>query len=207
MITDINDYFTKGCDRCARFNTPDCSALIWADGLAELRQICLDLGLRETVKWGHPCYMHSNRNIAIFGAFRDNFRLSFMNGSLLRDPEGVLEKLGPNTENATVLYFRHNDDVKARAPIIRAYLAELMGYAENGIKPAPKHRADLVLAPELVDALDADPRLAEAFEALTPGRKRGWNLHFTGAKQSATRVRRIEKAHPQIIAGKGWNER
>ena len=207
MITDIADYFTKGCDRCARFATPVCSTQIWGKGLADLRAVCLELGLQETVKWGHPCYMHADRNIAIFGAFQDNFRLSFMNGSLLKDTEKLLEKNGPNTENATIIKFHSNADVAQHADTIRAYLAELMSYADAGIKPAPKHHADLILPQELIDALDTDPDLASAFDALTPGRKRGWNLHFTNAKQSATRSNRIAKARPNILVGKGWNER
>ena len=207
MITDINDYFTKGCDRCAKFATPACATQVWADGLAALRSLCLGAGLTEVVKWGHPCYMHGDRNIAIFGALQDSFRLSLMNGALLKDTAGVLEKNGPNTENATVMKFQSADDVTARADIIRAYLDELKGYADAGIKPTPKHHADLVLPDELTEAFDADPDFAASFDALTPGRKRGWNLHFTSAKQSATRARRITKARDQIMAGKGWNER
>ncbi len=207
MITDINDYFTKGCDRCAKFATPACATQIWADGLAALRALCLDAGLTETVKWGQPCYMHGDRNIAIFGALQDSFRLSFMNGSLLKDTEGVLEKNGPNTENASVMKFRSADEVAAKADTIRAYLTELQDYADAGMKPAPKHHADLILPDELITAFDADPDFGAAFDTLTPGRKRGWNLHFTSAKQSATRARRIAKARDQIMAGKGWNER
>jgi uncharacterized protein YdeI (YjbR/CyaY-like superfamily) len=55
MITDISDYFTKGCGRCARFDTPDCSVQTWADGLAQLGGICLSFGLSEHFKWGHLC--------------------------------------------------------------------------------------------------------------------------------------------------------
>ena len=98
MITDIEDYFSKGCGRCARFATPDCSTRKWAAGLGALRQICLEAGLVETVKWGHPCYMHADRNIALFGAFRGDFRLTFFNAALLNDPEGRSGKTG--TERA-----------------------------------------------------------------------------------------------------------
>jgi uncharacterized protein YdeI (YjbR/CyaY-like superfamily) len=87
MITAIEDYFAKGCGRCERFDTAACSTKRWALGLAELRRICLAAGLAETVKWGHPCYMHAGRNVAIVGALRDDFRLSFFAGALLRDPE------------------------------------------------------------------------------------------------------------------------
>ena len=68
MITDIEDYFTRGCGRCERFATPDCSTRQWESGLNALRRICLEAGLAEAVKWGHPCYLHRERNIAIIGA-------------------------------------------------------------------------------------------------------------------------------------------
>ena len=126
MITDIEDFFTKGCGRCNRFATPDCSTRFWIDGLNQLRAICAELGLEEHVKWGHPCYMHKGRNIALLGAFRDNFRLNFMNAALLKDPEGVLEKQGEMTQNPNMIRFTSNDAVSAQREIITAYLQELM---------------------------------------------------------------------------------
>ena len=100
---DIAEYFRHGCGRCARFATPACSVRQWHDGLAALRTICRDSGLKETVKWGHPCYMHTGRNIAIIGAFRDDFRLTFFNAALMRDPDGRLEKQGPNTRHPDMI--------------------------------------------------------------------------------------------------------
>ena len=126
MITNIEDYFTKGSDHCVSFNTPECATQIWAKGLAGLRPICLDAGLDETVKWGHPCYMNEGRNIAILGAFREDFRLSFMNGSLLKDTQKVLGKNGPNTENLTIMRFTDNDEIPQKALVIRAYIHELI---------------------------------------------------------------------------------
>ena len=119
MITEIEDYFTLGCGRCERFATPDCSTRRWQDGLNDLRAVCLDLGLVETVKWGHPCYMHAGRNIAVFGAFRGDFRLSFMNAALMKDPEGVLRKPGPNTQHANMISFSANEQVREMEPILR----------------------------------------------------------------------------------------
>ena len=94
MIADIEDFFSKGCGRCKRFATADCSARLWQRGLTDLRRICLASGLIETVKWGHPCYMHIGRNIAVIGAYRGDYRLSFFNAALMKDPAGVLEKRG-----------------------------------------------------------------------------------------------------------------
>lgn len=206
MITRIEDFFEKGCGRCERFATPDCSTRAWAAGLAELRRICLEAGLAETVKWGHPTYMHAGRNIALMGAFRGDFRLSFFNAGLMRDPEGILEKAGPNTREAGVLRFQENDAPGRLEKVIRAYLAEAMGYAEAGRLPE-KAPQEIELPEELAEALDADPELAEAFHALTPGRQRSYVIQLNAAKTSATRVARIGKFRPKIIAGKGATER
>lgn len=206
MITDADDFFTKGCGRCDRFATPDCSTRLWIDGLNDLRRICLDMGLEETVKWAHPCYMHAGRNIAIFGAFRTDFRLSFMNAGLLQDSEGVLEPQGPNSQTPSMIRFTEVGQVGGMEPVIRAYLRQLMDHAAAGTKP-PKAERELDMPDELAEALDADPELAEAFQALTPGRQRSYLFDLNQAKQSATRVARIEKFRTRIIAGKGAMER
>jgi uncharacterized protein YdeI (YjbR/CyaY-like superfamily) len=206
MITDVEDYFSKGCGRCDRFATADCSTRQWAHGLAELRRICLDAGLGETVKWGHPCYMSGDRNIALIGAFRGDFRLNFMNASLMQDPEGLLEKRGPNTRHPDMLRFSANEQVLDREPVIRAYLQEAVSYAEAGIRPQ-KQVDEIELPDELVEALDADPELAEAFHDLTPGRQRSYVLNLNSARKAETRVSRIAAFRDKIIAGKGALER
>ncbi|MEJ6402003.1 YdeI/OmpD-associated family protein [Yoonia sp. 2307UL14-13] len=206
MITDIEDYFIKGCGRCDRFDTPDCSTTRWMQGLSDLRTLCLDVGLDETVKWGHPCYMHAGRNIAIVGLFRGDFRISFFDAALMKDPEGVLEKQGPNTQHADMIRFTDNVQVMKRASVIQAYLQEAMGYARDGIR-APKNTDVPELPEELVTALDADAKLAEAFQALTPGRQKSYVINLGGAKKAETRIARIVKFRDKIIAGKGAMER
>ena len=206
MISDPNDFFTKGCGRCARFATPDCSTRLWIDGLNHLRRICRSMGLEETVKWAHPCYVHAGRNIALFGAFRGDFRLSFMNPSLLKDSEGVLEPQGPNSQTPSMIRFIAVDQVDEKEPGIRAYLRQLMDHAEAGTRPVTAHR-EIDMPDELTDALDADPELADAFQALTPGRRKSYLFALSQAKQSATRVARIERFRGKIIAGKGALER
>ncbi len=151
---------------------------------------------------GPPCYMRGDRNIALISAFREDFRLTFMNAALLEDPEGVLEKNGPNTQHASVIRFTADEQVAKLEPSVRAYLEEAIGYADGGVKPK-KEIAEFELPEELVDALDADPELAEAFEDLTPGRQRSYVINLNGAKQSSTRLARIAKFRDKIIAGKG----
>lgn len=206
MITEIEDYFSKGCGRCNRFATPDCATRTWADGLGDLRRICRDTGLEETLKWGHPCYMHAGRNIAIIGALRGDFRLTFFNAALMKDPENRLERQGPNTRHPDMLRFGDSGAVSPLEPVIRAYLTEAMGYAASGIRP-PKDPQSLDLPEELVAAMDADPALAEAFHALTPGRQKSYVINLRGAKASATRTARIIRFHDHILAGKGATER
>lgn len=206
MITDPELYFAKGCGRCDRFDTDDCAAQLWSTGLHRLRDICRSAGLRETAKWGHPCYMYADRNIAIIGAFRADFRLSFFHASLLTDPKGLLEKQGPNSAHADMLRFTSPQQVDAQRADITAYLKEAAGYAAAGTLPA-KTDHNTPVPQELTDALTADPTLADAFSALTPGRQRGYCLHIGDAKQSATRTSRIEKCRDRIFAGLGYNER
>ncbi|MCB1671223.1 MAG: YdeI/OmpD-associated family protein [Gammaproteobacteria bacterium] len=206
MITRIEDYFSRGCGRCARFDTPDCSTRQWHSGLAELRQVCQQTGLLETVKWGHPCYVQGNRNIAIIGAFRDNFRLSFFNAALLKDPQGVLEKQGPHARHPGILRFTANPQVAEMAPLIRSYLEEAIGYAKAGTLPK-KEEVTIELPEELADSLAADPELAEAFQKLTPGRQKSYAINIGSAKQVATRMARITRFRDKILAGKGALER
>ena len=189
MITDSNVYFEKGCGRCDRYDTPECSAAIWRDGLLALRRICRDAGLEEAAKWGHPTYMHAGRNIAIIGAFQKDFRLSFFDAALMTDPEGVLERQGANTQHPDMIRFTSNDGPEGMAPVIAAYLAEAMGYAEKGIRP-PKVVREVDIPEELIEALDADAELAEAFHALTPGRQKSYAFNLNSAKKSETRIAR-----------------
>lgn len=206
MITEIEDFLDKGCGRCARFGTPDCSAMIWNDGLRALRRLCLEAGLAEVVKWGHPCYVHAGRNVALIGALRGDFRLNFFEAALMADPEGVMERQGPNTRHPDTIRFTDAARVEALAPVIRAYLAEAMGHAAAG-RRAPREVLEVELPEELVEALDMDPEMAEAFHALTPGRQRSYVIQLAGAKAAETRRRRIAGFRGKILAGKGALER
>lgn len=206
MITKVEDYFTKGCGRCPRFDTADCSTKHWAKGIATLRQLCLDAGLVETIKWGHPCYMYGDRNIALIGAFRGNFRLNFMNAALLRDPDKVLEKQGDNSSTASMICLTDATIAAPLQAIISAYLQEAIGYVNAGVM-APKRASELILPDEFVTVLDQDPVLSEGFHALTPGRQRSYVIALTTTQNSATRAARIAKYRDKIMAGKGATER
>lgn len=206
MITEVEAYFAKGCGRCARFDTADCSTRQWLPGLLALRRLCLEAGLTETAKWGHPCYMHAGRNVALIGALRGDFRLNFFEAALMADPEGVMERQGANTQHPDTIRFTDPERVEALAPTIRAYLAEAMGHAAAG-RRAPRAAVEIELPEELVEALDMDPELADGFAALTPGRQRSYVINLSGAKGAETRRRRIAGFRARILAGKGATER
>jgi uncharacterized protein YdeI (YjbR/CyaY-like superfamily) len=206
MIADIEEFFLNGCGRCERYATSDCSARQWNGGLARLREICLGVDLIETVKWGHPCYMYADRNIVIIGALRDDFRLSFFNAALMKDPDGVLERQGPNTQHPDMIRFWSNSQVVKMKSVIESYLIEAMGYAKSGIKP-PKQKMEVQLPDELLEALESDPILANAFYGLTPGRQRSYVINLNSAKKAETRISRINMFRDKILAGKGATER
>jgi len=206
-VSDAADgYFRDGCGRCARFATDDCSARHWAAGLARLRQLCRDAGLEETLRWSHPCYRHAGRNLALLGAFREDFRLTFPDAGLLSDPEGLLQPAGPNSRASTTIRFTAAGEVDRLTPALSALLAQAHARAEAGERPT-RAVADLELPAVLVEALDTDPELAEGFAMLTPGRQRSYVLALTGAKTEATQRARIARFHDRILAGKGATER
>lgn len=206
MITDIEDYFAKGCGRCERFATADCSTRQWLGGLRDLRRICLDARLVETVKWAHPCYRHRDRNIAIIGALRGDFRISFFNSALMRDPAGLLERPGPNSRHPDMIRFTDHARVLELEPTLRSYLKEAMDYAEAGLKPPPEP-TPIELPTELAEALLADPDLAAAFHRLTPGRRRSYVITLNSLKKPESRISRIARFREPILAGKGATER
>ncbi|NHF73991.1 YdeI/OmpD-associated family protein [Paracoccus xiamenensis] len=178
----------------------------WRDELLALRAILLDAGLTETFKWSSPVYTAHGGNVAIIWGFKDRAAIGFFKGVLMTDPQGLLEAPGDNSRSSRVINFTDLDQINAAKPTLRAYIAEAARIEEQGLSvDLPKD--DLEYPQELVRRLDGDTDFREAFEALTPGRRRSWVLHFGTAKQVATRETRIDKAAPKILAGKGFNDR
>lgn len=205
MITDPAEYFTKGCGRCTRFDTPECSALLWSPVLAALRALCLGAGLTEDIRWGIPAYRHAGRNLALIGAFRDNAILTFPDAALLDDPGGLLKPAGPTSQGNSTIRFTALDQVAALAGPIRALLAAARQAAAEGRVP-PRLPTIVDLPEDLSAALASDPALDAAFAALTPGRQRSYIVALSTARTQATRDRRIAAFRPRILAGKGATE-
>jgi uncharacterized protein YdeI (YjbR/CyaY-like superfamily) len=179
----------------------------WRDELEALRPLLLQAGLKEELKWRKPCYTHEGANVVIFQPFKEMCALLFFKGALLEDPAGVLKEQGENTRSALRLEFRSVADVTASKATIAALVRDAIRVEQAGLSVPKRAPGDDGTYPEeLVVLLDADPALREAWERLTPGRRRGWLLHFNGAKQSKTRVARIERATPLIFEGFGMHD-
>ena len=177
----------------------------WRPELRALRAIVLDGPVEEDLRWRQPCYRAHDANIAIVSAMKDCAFVSFLKGALLDDPDGVLVAPGENSRSARMVKVTSVDQVEALADAIRGFVRQAVENEAAGRK-VEKGTGEIDWPPELEAAFDDDPALREAWDALTPGRRRGWLLHFTGAKQSKTVVARIEKAAPKIRAGKGMQE-
>ena len=173
----------------------------WQREMEKLRRISLDCGLSEELKWGKPCYTFQNSNIVIIQGFKEFCALLFVKGALLNDPNGVLKKFG--WQAARRIPFTNVREIGEMEPILKAYIHEAREKA--GLKVNFKTKREPI-PEELQNKLDEIPALKTAFEALTPGRQRGYILYFSGAKQSKTRESRVKKCMPQILKGKGLND-
>jgi uncharacterized protein YdeI (YjbR/CyaY-like superfamily) len=177
----------------------------WPDELSAVRPILLDAGLTEEIKWGKPCYSHDGKNILILQEMKAFLSVMFFKGALLRDPDGVLVDQGPNSRSARRIELTSTDDVARLAGTLTAYIEEAIDVEDAGLEVGPAPATPL--ATELQQRLDGDPELRAAFQALTPGRQREYNLHISEAKQASTRASRVEKQIDRIKAGKGLRDR
>jgi len=177
----------------------------WRKEIAALRKILAGFDFKEECKWGKPCYTLNGNNVVIIQGFKDYCALGFFQGALLKDPQKLLVQLG-QVQAARVMKFTSAGEIAAKAAVIKSYLRQAMAAEKAGLKVKTKPR-EFELPEELTERFRKDPRFQRAFEALTPGRRRGYLFHFTAAKQSATRAARIEKAMAAIFEGRGFLER
>jgi len=177
----------------------------WRTEIAALQEILSGFDLKVERKWGKPCYMVDGMNVVIIQGFKEYCALGFFQGALLKDRKKLLVQLG-QVRAARVMKFTSAKEIAATAATIRAYLREAVAAAKAGKKVETKPR-EIPVPEELKQKFRKDPRFKRAFEALTPGRQRGYLFHFGGAKRSATRTARIERAIPAIFAGRGFLER
>ncbi len=181
-------------------------AKAWRAELEALRAILLDQPLAEEFKWNGPCYTAEGGNVATLWGLKDACAIGFFKGALMKDPEGILAAPGENSRAMRTIRFADAGEIERLRPVLAAYLREAVEVERAGLK-VEFAKDDIEPPEELTRILEADPKLRAAFEALTPGRRRAYLLHFTQPKKSGTRVARIERASPAIMAGKGMHDR
>jgi uncharacterized protein YdeI (YjbR/CyaY-like superfamily) len=178
----------------------------WQEEIESLRAVILHTRLEEDFKWGKPCYTYESGNIAIIQPFKKCLGLMFFKGALLKDQKGILIDNGPNSQSARRLEFTSLQEIAKLKSTIKAYIKEAIEVEKSGQKVELRKNPEPV-PDELKEFFRKKPSLKKAFEALTPGRQRAYILHFSSARQAATRVSRIEKCIARILEGKGMNDR
>lgn len=178
----------------------------WQEELEQLRTIALDCQLTEELKWGTPCYTFQEKNIILIHDFKEYCAFLFFKGALLKDTEGILIQQSENVQAARQIRFTNLKEIVEQKNILKAYIYEAIEVEKAGLKVELKKTAEFPVSDEFQKQLDADSTLKKAFEALTPGRQRGYLLHFSQPKQAKTREARVDKAIPQILDGKGLND-
>src|SRR6266403_4141349 len=178
----------------------------WQEEFEKLRTLILDRGLTEELKWGKPCYTFQKSNIVLIVGFKEYCALIFCKGALLNDANGILIKPGENTQAGRWIKFSSVREIVEMETILKAYIHEAIEVEKAGLRVNFKKNTELIFPEEFQNKLDENPALKTAFDALTPGRQRAYNLYFSAAKQSKTRESRVEKCVRQILNGKGLDD-
>lgn len=203
---EIDKYLSDGCGRCSLGGTPACKVHAWQDELKLLREIVLDCGLTEERKWGVPCYTIEAKNVSIVSASKNYASISFFKGVLISDRHNILEKPGENCQSDRVVKFTSVAEIRGLEPVLREYIRQAIEIERSGEKVKFDAKFELELPVELANRLALSSELRHAWEVLTPGRKRGYVLFISAAKQSKTRETRIDKYIPTILQGKGMHD-
>jgi uncharacterized protein YdeI (YjbR/CyaY-like superfamily) len=178
----------------------------WQEEMEKLRKIILDCGLTEELKWGHPCYTFQKSNIVLIHGFKEYCALLFFKGALLKDANGILVQQTKNVQAGRQIRFTNVREIVELEAILKAYIHEAIEVEKAGLKVNYKKTTEFIIPEEFQKKLDEIPALKAAFNALTPGRQRGYILYFSAPKQSKTRESRVEKCMQQILNGKGLND-
>ncbi len=203
----VDNYLDEGCGRCPLVGTPDCKVKTWEAELRMLREIILKTELTEDLKWKQPVYTLEGKNVLLMSCFKDFAFVDFFKGALLKDSAGVLVAPTKNSQADRQIRFTSVAQVNKLKDVVKAYIAEAIDVEKSGKQIAYKKTDEFDIPEELQVKFDEDPAFKDAFDALTPGRQRGYLLYFAQPKQSKTRAARIEKFMPKIFEGKGWSDR
>jgi uncharacterized protein YdeI (YjbR/CyaY-like superfamily) len=205
MNQKVDLFLLDGCGRCKLYQTPQCKVHKWPEELITLRALILELGLEEEIKWGFPCYTLNGKNILMLAPFKDNCAISFFKGALLKG-NSILVKSGENSNTFRLIRFQGIEKINQEKDTIRLIIKEAIEIEKSGKKLPKTDYSSIEIPEELENAFEDDHVFKSAFKSLTPGRQRGYILHFAQPKQTQTRMNRIEKCKRAIFNGKGLNE-
>jgi uncharacterized protein YdeI (YjbR/CyaY-like superfamily) len=178
----------------------------WQEEYTKLRMIALDCGLTEELKWGCPCYTLDGKNIVLIHGFKEYCAYLFFKGALLNDANDILIQQTKDVQSPRQVRFANVLEIVELEPVLKAYIHEAIEVEKAGLKIVPKTTAEYDVPAEFQSKLDRIPALKTAFEALTPGRQRGYLYYFSQPKTAKTREARVEKYIPQILDGKGVDD-
>lgn len=205
MNKTIENYLINGCMRCKYGATPQCKVLKWGAEIELLRSIVLQTPLKEEIKWGSPVYTLNGKNIVSVNVLKDSANIVFFKGVALKDEHKILQQQG-NVQLGRIVKFTSVEQIMAVEKVLIEYIKEAIEIEKKGNKiEIPK--TELELPDELLEIFAQEPDFETAFYKLTPGRQRGYVLHFAQAKQSATRLTRINKYKEWILNGIGLNDK
>ena len=205
MNPSVDKYLVNGCMRCKYGGTPQCKVVNWVEELKLLRQIVLETGLTEEIKWGVPVYTHNGKNVVTINALKESANIGFFKGILLTDNHKILQQQG-NLQSDRIIKFTNSADIEKLKSALKDYILEAIEIEKSGKKVEFKKIPEPI-PKELTKAFENDPAFKKAFYALTTGRQRSYIIHFSQPKQAQTRISRIKKYKEQIYNGIGLNDK
>jgi uncharacterized protein YdeI (YjbR/CyaY-like superfamily) len=206
MNAQVDKYLIDGCMRCKYGATIDCKVNKWKEELLILRQIVLESGLKEELKWSVPCYTFNHKNVLIMSAFKEYTCLSFLKGALLKDKEGILLKQGEHSQSARIIKYTDSKQIIKQVTILKSYIQEAIEIEQSGKKVVLTKNPESI-PDELTNEFSNDSEFKKSFYALTPGRQRGYIIYFSAPKSAQSKINRIEKSKQSILNGIGLNDK
>jgi uncharacterized protein YdeI (YjbR/CyaY-like superfamily) len=203
--TSVDQYLVDGCGRCSKGGTPSCTVHTWHPILVAMRELAIECGLTEEVKWSVPCYTVNGKNVLMIHAFKEYCSIMFMKGALLTDPENILHRQTENVTAGRQLRYTSLEGFMEQRELAKAFILEAIALEKGGAKVPTRAQEDPVVD-ELKQAFAQDEAFKRAFYQLTPGRQRAYLLHFAQPKQAETRASRIVKCIPLIMRGEGLHD-
>lgn len=201
----VDKYLVDGCMRCEFGGTPQCKVNNWREELETLRQIVLETGLKEEIKWSVPVYTHNRKNVVSVVALKEHATIGFFKGVLLNDKHKILTQQG-NLQSERIIKFTNVKEINKLKDVLKSYIFEAIAIEESGKKVVFEKNPEPI-PDELLQAFESEPEFKKAFYNLSSGRQRGYIIYFSQPKQSQTRANRIEKYKQLIFNGVGMNDK